>query len=270
MIIDTTYIKKALELEDIEDSEISYLLDHYFNDICEKINVQTSLEDQELSSISLDNNITPRLGVDELSLFQETVIYGIACYFENIGVPITSISSEIYNEYVVQIDLSTIPVDEDGLYAITFCILYNYCLNELKEYLNDESKVGYIRRLLNLSKQVVPDSEIEFLINHYTEYITELINNVDTDSIYFKQALYLKIACHIYQTHPQAIVSPTEYRVDEVSEVFTLSFDKFGNTWCDLAEEAMADLKKHSYKNYGVKVFDRPGARTKYNAWGPQ
>lgn len=269
MIIDIAYIKKVLELEDIDDSEIAYLINHYFNDVCEEINVKTSLDEQEIVTKVINADITPEFGVDSLSLFQETIIYGIACHLENMGIPITPVPNTIYNEYVVQIDLSNIPVNENGLYAITFCILYNYCLNELKEYLNDESQVGYIRRLLHLDKQIVPDSEIEFLIQHYTDYITELIKDVDTNSVYFKQALYLKIACHIYQTHPQAIASPVEYRVDEVSEVFNLSFDKFGNTWCDLAEEAMADLKKHSYKNYGVKVFDRPGARTKYNAWGP-
>ena len=268
MIIDITYIKRALEV-DIDDAEIQYLLNHYFNDVCSEINVKTSMEDQEFSTEVLETSIEPQFGYDNLSLFQETVIYGIACHLDNIGILNISIPSSIYNEYVTQVDLSTISVNDDGLYAITFCILYNYCLNELKEYLNDESQVGYIRRLLHLSKTIVPDSEIEFLVDHYTEYITELIKDVDTESVYFKQALYLKIACHIYQTHPSAIVSPTEYRVDEVSEVFNLSFDKFGNTWCDLAEEAMADLKKHSYKNYGVKVFDRPGARTKYNAWGP-
>ena len=111
------------------------------------------------------------------------------------GVSIVSIPSNIYNEYITQIDLSTISVNDDGLYAITFCILYKHCLNELKEYLNDESQIGYIRRLLHLSKSIVLDSEIEFLINHYTEYITELIKDVDTSSVYFKQALYLKIAC---------------------------------------------------------------------------
>lgn len=268
MIVDITYIRKALNI-DISDEEIKYLLNHYFNYICEEINIYTSLEEQELFDNALQISVEPDFGIDELSLFQETIIYGIACHLNNMGISTISIPNIIYEEYINQIDLSTISLNDDGLYVLTFCILYNYCLNELKEYLNDESQVGYVRRLLHLSKNIIPDSEIEFLISHYTEYITELIKDVDTESVYFKQALYLKIACHIYQTNPSAIISPTEYRVDEVSEVFNLSFDKFGNTWCDLAEEAMADLKKHSYKNYGVKVFDRPGARTKYNAWGP-
>ena len=57
--------------------------------------------------------------------------------------------------------------------------------------------------------------------------------------------------------------------MDEVSETFGLNFDKFGNTWCDLADEAISDLKKYTYKNYGVKSFNRAGARTKYQKWGP-
>ena len=269
MIIDITYIKNALNT-DVEDSKIQYLLHHYFNDVCEQINVETTLEDQELSDENIMIDVVPQLGVDELSLFQETIIYGIACHLINTGISITSMPTELYNEYISQIDLSTLSLDDDGFYIIDFCILYNHCLNELSEYLNDDSQVSYVRRLFNLDKTLISDSEIEFLINHYTQYITEIVKNADVESIYFKQALYLKIACHIYQIHPSAIASPVEYRVDEVSEVFNLSFDKFGNTWCDLAEEAMADLKKYSYKNYGVKVFDRPGARTKYGAWGPQ
>lgn len=269
MIIDTTYIKNALQA-DIADSEIQYLLQHYLNDICEKINIETTLQDQEILEEPISSDIVPQLGIDDLSLFQEAIIYGIACHLSNMGVSITSIPMEVYNEYINKIDLSTLSLDDDGLYIITFCILYDYCIKELSEYLNDESQVGYIRRLLNLDKVIIPDSEIEFLIDHYSSYIQEIVRSADINSVYFKQALYLKIACHIYQTHPSAIASPVEYRVDEVSEVFSLSFDKFGNTWCDLAEEAMADLKKNTYKNYGVKVFDRPGARSKYNAWGPQ
>ena len=269
MIIDSTYIKNALQL-DVDELEIQSLLYHYFNDVCEKINIETTLQDQDISEEPTFMGIVPQLGVDDLSLFQETIIYGIACHFEKIGTLIISVPTEVYNEYINQIDLSTLFLDDNGIYIITFCNLYDHCLNELSEYLNDESQVGYIRRLLNLDRTVVSDSEIEFLIDHYSSYIQEVVKNVDINSVYFKQALYLKIACHIFQTHPSAIASPVEYRVDEVSEVFNLSFDKFGNTWCDLAEEAMADLKKNTYKNYGVKVFDRPGARSKYNAWGPQ
>ena len=269
MIIDLSYIKSVLNI-DIEDSKLQYLLHHYFNDVCEKINVETSLSEQDISDISLaSTDEVPMLGYNETSLFQDTIIYGIACHLNNTGTETTSIPQVLYNEYITKIDLSTITANDDGTYNLTFCMLYDYCLTELSEYLNDESQVGYVRRLLNLDPGIVADKEIEFLIDHYTQYITDLMPDVDTTSTYFKQALYLSIACHIYRTNPQAIISPTEYRVDETSEVFELSFDKFGNTWCDLAEEAMADLKKTTYKNYGVKTFNRAGARTKYNAWGP-
>ena len=270
MIIDLSYIKNVLEV-DVEDSKLQYLLHHYFDDICQKINVATTLSEQDISDIAMaSTDEAPMLGYNETSLFQDTIIYGIACHLNNTGVTTKDIPQVIYNEYIVKMDISTLSLKEDGTYEITYCALYNHCLKELNDYLNDESQVGYVRRLLNLNPTIVVDKEIEFLIDHYTKYITELMPDVDTESTYFKQALYLSIACHIYRTNPQAIISPTEYRVDETSEVFDLAFDKEGNTWCDLADAAMADLKKTTFKNYGVKVFDRRGARTKYGAWGPQ
>jgi len=270
MIIDLSYIKTILEVI-IEDSKLQYLLHHYFDDICTKINVNTSLSEQEISDIALaTTEDQPMFGYNETSLFQDTIIYGIACHLVNTNTPVVEIPQVIYNDYISKLDLSNVSQDADGKYQITYCMLYDYCITELSKYLNDESQIGYLRRLLNLDPNIVVDKEIDFLINHYTDYIKELIPNVDPESSYFKQAIYMSVACHIYRTNPQAIVSPTEYTVDETSEVFDLSFDKFGNTWCDLAEQAMADLKKNTYKNFGVKVFNRRGARTKYNAWGPQ
>lgn len=268
MIVDINYIKNVLEI-DIEDSKIQYLLHHYFEKVCEEINITTTLDEQSISDISLvTTEDMPMLGYNDTSLFQDTIIYGIACHLMNMGINVVKVPNVIYDEYLPLLDLSTLSYENDQ-YIISFCDLYNYCLGELKEYLNDTSQTGYVRRLLNLDPAIVSDREIEFLIQHYTNYLSELIPNADTESVYFKQAVYMQVACHIFRTNPTAIIAPSEYRVDETSEVFDLAFDKFGNTWCDLAEEALADLKKTSYQSYGVKVFDRPGARTKYNAWGP-
>ena len=85
----------------------------------------------------------------------------------------------------------------------------------------------------------------------------------------FKQALYMQVACHIFRTNPDIITSPTSYKVDEVAEWFDISFDKFKNTWCDLADAALSDLKKQTYGYYGLRAYDRPGARTKYGGYGP-
>lgn len=270
MIVDITYIKNVLEV-DIEESQIQYLLHHFFDEICTKINVVTTLEEQEISDLALSTTYeTPMLGYNDTSLFQDTIIYGIACHLNGINIPTISLPQVLYNEYIDKIDLSTLSIDDNTQqYILTFCDLYKYCIQELNIFLNDESQVGYLRQLLNLDSNIVSDNEIEFLINHYTQYLQDIIPDVDPESAHFKQALYLSVACHIFRTNPQAIVSPTEYRVDETSETFNLAFDKEGNTWCDLADAALADLKKKTYKNYGVKVFDRPGARTKYNAWGP-
>ena len=233
MIIDLSYIRNVLEV-DVEDSKLQYLLHHYFDDICQKINVATTLSEQDISDIAMaSTDEAPMLGYNETSLFQDTIIYGIACHLNNTGVTTKDVPQVIYNEYITKMDISTLSLKEDGTYEITYCVLYNHCLKELNDYLNDESQVGYVRRLLNLNPTIVVDKEIEFLIDHYTKYITELMPDVDTEST-------------------------------------DLAFDKEGNTWCDLADAAMADLKKTTFKNYGVKVFDRRGARTKYGAWGPQ
>lgn len=270
MIVDINYIKNVLEV-DIEDAQIQYLLHHFFDHICEKINVITTLEEQEISDIALTATYdTPMLGYNDTSLFQDTIIYGIACQLISMNVTVASMPQVLYNEYINKIDLLTLSKNDNEEYVLTFCDLYNYCLNELSTFLNDESQVGYLRQLLNLDENTVSDNELEFYIEHYTQYLKDIIPNVDPESAYFKQALYMQVACHIYRINPQAIISPTEYRVDETSEVFELTFDKFGNTWCDLAEAALADLKKKTYKNYGVKTFDRAGARTKYHAWGPE
>lgn len=267
MIVDINYIKNVLQV-DIEDSQLQYLLHHYFENICEEINIISTLDEQDLSDVPLASEEMQMLGYNDTSLFQDTVIYGIACHLNNMNIQTISVPYTIQEQYISVLDLSTLSM-ENGNYIITFCDLYKYCLSELKAYLNDTSQVGYLRRLLNLDPTIVNDREIDFLIEHYTKYISELVPDADPKSVYFKQAVYMQIACHIYRTNPTAIITPSEYRVDEVSEVFSLAFDKFGNTWCDLAEEALADLRKKSYKNYGIKVFDRPGARTKYHAWGP-
>lgn len=256
MIIDVSYIKTVLEV-DVEEQEITYLIKRYFNEICNQLNITTTLEEQEISvkpiSITVD---APMLGYNETSLFQDALIYAIACHFIKEDIEIRGVPLIIFEQYSGQID------------EVTYCSLYEYCIEELRIFLQDDSSVSYIRKLLNLDSNI-KDSEIDFLIEHYTRYLKEIIPDVNTESEYFKQAVYMLIACHIFRTNPESIATPSEYTVDEVTEIFSLAFDKFGNTWCDLAEQAVADLKKQTYKNYGVKAFDRPGARTKYNAWGP-
>ena len=114
MIIDLSYIKKVLEI-DIEDSKLQYLLHHYFEDVCEKINVNTTLTEQEISDIALaSTDDMPMLGYNETSLFQDTLIYGIACHLNQTNVQTTSVPQVIYNEYIDRLDLSTIPQDESG------------------------------------------------------------------------------------------------------------------------------------------------------------
>lgn len=240
-MIDIPYIKDLLEIE-MEDEKIAYLVQHYFDYICEHINVETTLEEEEISLENLDNPIDN----PELTLFQEAIISAVACNLSTLGI---SISPTFF--------------DTDC------CNYFEDCLNRLTEFLNNVSNVTYLRQLLRIPEEEVADRELEFLLDHYTTYLTQLLPEVDVESPLFKQAVYLSVACHLFKTNPEIISTPTMYYVDEVRERFQIDFDKFGNTWCDLANSALADLKKRTFGYYGLRVFDRPGARTKYGVYGP-
>jgi len=270
MIIDIPYIKQALGIE-IEDEKISYLLAHFFDYICEHINIDTTLEQEEISIQPLNTPIlNPTFPNDDLTLFQETLIFAIACNLSTMGISINNISQEIYNEYIPFFDTSKLSLTEDNTqYKITYCDIFDNCLQRLTDYLSTNSNVGYLRRLLDIDPDDVGDSEIEFLIEHYTKYLSDVIPNVDVKSPLFQQAVFLSVACHIFKVNPTAITTPIMYYVDEVRERFQIDFDKFGNTWCDLADAALSDLKKKTYGYYGLRAYDRPGARTKYGVHGP-
>ena len=270
MIIDIPYIKTVLDM-DIEDEQCISLINNLFNYMCNYLQVETSLEAEEISLEYLNSNIIPNISEDDLTLFQETMIYGIACHADMFGI---SVSQEIYDQNIDFLDIEALIPNQDGTYNITYCDLFNNCLKVLKDYLNentsiDTSSVEYLRKLLRLHPDDVSDEEIDFLISHYTDYLSSIIPNVDVNSPLFKQALYTQIACHIFRTNPDSIVSPASYKVDEVAEWFEIAFDKFNNTWCDLADAALSDLKKQTYGYYGLRTYDRPGARTKYGGYGP-
>lgn len=258
MIIDIAYIKNVLNTE-VDDSVINYLIKHFFNDICKEINIDSTLEEEEIITENLPNLIYPNIIEDDLTLFQETIIYAIGCDLTETG-QIFNINPEIQEKY------------QDEFPVTTYCEIYNYCLDTLDKVLNQMSQVEYIRTLFRLDDNEISDDELAFLIQHYTNYLLIYLpedTEITTESPLFKQALYMQIACHIYKLNPTSIVSPKSYKVDEVRETFVLDFYKTKKTWCDLADEAFADLKKKAYGLYGIYAYDRPGARTKYGYHGP-
>ena len=71
MIIDISYIKRALEI-DVEDSIIKYFIDFYFDYICEHINVETSLDEEDILNDNLETPVNnPNISNDDLTIFQE-------------------------------------------------------------------------------------------------------------------------------------------------------------------------------------------------------
>ena len=259
MIIDSTYIKDVLNT-DADNQVINYLIKHFFNYVCKEVKLDSTLTEEELVTIELEDPIeNPNILEDDLTLFQETVIYGIACDLVQTGLMLSTITDELFTFY------------KDDLEDVTYCNIFNYCLKQLDVYLNTISEVDYIRKILFL-KPAITDEELAFLIQHYKEYLISCLpedSEVDTNSWLFKQALIMQIACHLFRLKPALIGTPKSYKVDEVRVTWTIGFDKEGNTWCDLAEEALADLKKKYYNKYGFVAWDRPGARTKYGYHGP-
>lgn len=260
MIIDITYIKTILNAE-VDDSVINYLIKHFFDYVCKEVSLESSLEEEEILTTKLETSQIPNILEDDLTLFQETIIYGIACDLISTGL-LTTTNFQIQQKY------------QNIVEEPTYCNIFNYCLNQLDAYLNSMSDIQYIRTLFSLDINVISDDELAFLIQHYTNYlisylVTKDTDEIDTTSPLFKQALYTQIACHIFKVNPTAIISPKSYKVDEVRETFVLDFDKNKNTWCDIANEDFANLKKKIYGLYGLYAYDRPGARTKYGYHGP-
>ena len=258
MIIDPTYIQQVLNIE-VSDSVINYLIKHIFNYICKEVGLESSLEKEEILTIPQDPIEYPNILENDITLFQETLIYGIACDLIKT------------DEQVIDVPIYLFDFYKESIENVTYCNLYDYCLKNLDVYLNSISQVNYVRKYLFLDNRV-SDEELAFLIQHYTNYLISCLpenTEIDTESWLFKQALLTQIACHLFKLKPNLVSSPKSYKVDEVRVTWTIGFDKEGNTWCDLAEEALADLKKKFYGLYGFVAWDRPGARTKYGYHGP-
>ena len=111
MIIDIPYIKTLLNI-DIENESIAYLINHYFDYICEDINIDSTLEEEEISITELEPPINPNID-DNLTLLQEAIIYAIACNVEKIGISVTPISQEIYNNHIPFFDTTNLVLDEE-------------------------------------------------------------------------------------------------------------------------------------------------------------
>lgn len=260
MIINSTYIKQVLNTN-VDNEIINYLIKHFFNYICKETKLDSTLSEEEIltTQSSFEAFDNPSIINDDLTLFQETLIYGIACDLISTKLMNDTISEELLQFY------------QDTLDDITYCNLFHYCLSQLDALLNTTSEVNYVRKILFL-KSTITDDELAFLIHHFKEYLISCLpkdSQVDTKSWIFKQALLMQIACHIYRVKPNLIGSPKSYKVDEVHVAWTLDFDKKGRTWCDLAEQALADLKKKYYNKYGFVSWSRPGARVKYGYNGP-
>lgn len=259
MIIDPTYIKTVLKAEEVDNQVINYLIKHFFNYVCTEVKLDTTLEEEEILTTENPSPIIPNILEDDLTLFQETLIYGIACDLMETE-QISETNSQIIEKYTNEVENPT------------YCTIFEYCLQTLNEYLNSVSEVDYIRTLFSLDPNRISNDELAFLIQHYTNYLISYLpedQEIDTESPLFKQALYTQIACHIYKIHPLDIISPKSYKVDEVRQTFVLDFDKNKNTWCDIANEDFANLKKKFYGLYGLYAYNRPGARTKYGYYGP-
>lgn len=273
MIIDVAYIRQALVIpETTPNSSIEYLIQHYYDYIVEMMNLVTTMEKEEISNTIIEQDITEEELIinNKLTLFQQTLILGIACSLINMQIAIKDITNNEYEYFIQNIDLTHLVIEEDK-YILNWCILYSEYSDVLKKYSTNESTVDYVRRLLNLDPEIIPDTQIEFLLDHYTSLISEKLGeDADTTTEAFKEAVCLGIACQLFKTNPSAIIGPKEYEVGDVSESFDTSFTKSSDTWCDLYDSALNDLISSTEGVHGIKSFDRSGARVKYGYYGPQ
>ena len=191
MIIDPTYIQQVLNVQ-VNEPVINYLIKHIFNYICKEVGLESSLEEEEILTIPQDPIDNPNILEDNITLLQETLIYGIACDLINTDEQVIDVPSYLFDFYKTDID------------TVTYCTLYDYCLHNLDEYLNSISMVEYVRRYLFLDNRIT-NEDIAFLVQHYTDYLISCLPQdaqVDTNSWLFKQALLMQIACHLFKLKP--------------------------------------------------------------------
>ena len=137
MIIDPTYIQSALNIE-VDEQVLNYLIKHFFNYVCKEVGLDSTLEEEEISTTTADISCTPNIVEDNLTLFQETLIYGIACNLIETNKQNIDIPTYLFDFY--QKDIET----------VTYCNLYDYCLDNLDDFLNSQSQVDYVRKYLFL------------------------------------------------------------------------------------------------------------------------
>lgn len=150
MIIDPTYIQQVLNIE-VSDSVINYLIKHIFNYICKEVGLETSLEQEEILTTPQNPIEYPNILENDITLFQETLIYGIACDLIKTDEKVINIPTYLSDFY------------KESIENVTYCNLYDYCLKNLDVYLNSISQVNYVRKFLFLDERV-NDEELAFLI----------------------------------------------------------------------------------------------------------
>ena len=140
--MDPTYIKTVLNIE-ISDELLNYLIKHFFNYVCKEVGLDSTLEEEEIATIPTTQKENPNILEDDLTLFQETIIYGIACELINVGLMQNTMPENIYQFYQPQIQ------------ELNYCSLFDYCLQQLDVCLNDEiSQVEYVRKILFLTPKI--------------------------------------------------------------------------------------------------------------------
>ena len=124
MIIDVGYIKEVLNTE-VDDSVIAYLIKHFFTYTCSYAKIDSSLTEEEILTINQETPLNPNILEDDLTLFQETIIYGIGCELTEMGY-LETINTQIQDKYPE--------------YS-TYCDFFNNCLQTLDAYLNETSEI---------------------------------------------------------------------------------------------------------------------------------
>lgn len=126
--------------------------------------------------------------------------------------------------------------------------------------------VDYIREFLKLDSRVVADSQIQFLIDHYTEVIKDKTgaSNDIIDSVGFQDAVLAGIACNISMTNKGAIIQPNRVKIGYYEEeTASRSETNKDPTWCEIYSDELDSLIEKIQGAYGFYSLTRQGASEK-------
>lgn len=122
----------------------------------------------------------------------------------------------------------------------------------------------YIRRYLKITKEILPDEDIEMYMEIYKPELmielslTEEDLNDERIKPLFKRALITAIGCELVTNHPDKFY-PAGYKVGDTSEDFDTNIINRLPTWCDKYRDLLNKLYNIEKPTHNVSTVTRRG-----------